>query len=890
MSTGIQTARLPRSATLPRNDMAAVQSQTYAHAGDDVAARTRAFYEAAGRPCAEWIDWLTPLDERTILNKNGSMLAVFELTGMDLDSNTHADVNQARSQVLYALAQLQDAGATVWWQVRRRRTVEYPEATFPDPVSQALDAALHADFLEHPQFINRHHIAVSLAPAATSMRLLQMMRRSQEVEGASALGALKALLRGLAGAARGEADFPYANDQEIQEALEQFHKVVAEFAAALSGLGIRALQGDELGGFLEMASSVTTPLGQQTPLQTYLDTNTCTSDIDNGYRDALQFMTNQREVWTAAYSLDYSKRDQLALNMLDTLMAAPFEFTLSHVFQLLPRAKAARVAAEHQRYHANRRYPLRSYIMASVKGGDMSGAPINAERDDQANEAQALQNQFAIGKVGAGLYHGVVLVQAASPALLQEHSTKCEELLQSVRIRPVLERLHKFSSFCATVPGSQREVVLWKKLTTENFVDLCPLRTVAAGSMVNEYLTEQTGERCPALLVLPTRHRTPLYYTGYVEDLGHGMMIGPAGTGKTTFVNLAWTQFRKYKDARVIILDKDNSTRPTVLLQGGSYLDLSPEQVRVGVKRACMGPLRALLGPEHEGRHIPFIVEWMLMLASMHGYAPSSDDKIALNLAVQSVAEQGADHPQKLRISSVLVSLDANTRLAAELLPWAAEHVYGAYFDNEEDNLDVNGLVAIENGAILENESLAAPYMYYLFYRIQSQLRAQKEHHGTVSPTFIYVPEMWYFIRNEMFQGKFFEFLVTLRKLLGVVWLDTQSPDQLVTSKIYSALRDNIATTVFTPNRKALTGSLGTLYRDEFLLSQEDLQAIADGTRKRDYFIKQGNLSRQVSLMLPTSVVSVLRSDKRAQFLIDEHLASEQPGWQQRYIEEISRG
>jgi hypothetical protein len=157
----------------------------------------------------------------------------------------------------------------------------------------------------------------------------------------------------------------------------------------------------------------------------------------------------------------------------------------------------------------------------------------------------------------------------------------------------------------------------------------------------------------------------------------------------------------------------------------------------------------------------------------------------------------------------------------------------------------------VSNGSILENEALAAPYMYYLFYRIQSQLRAQKEQNGTVSPTFIYVPEMWYFIRNEMFQGKFFEFLVTLRKLLGVVWLDTQSPDQLVASKIYSALRDNIATTVFTPNRKALTSSLGTLYRDEFLLSQEELQAIADGTRKRDYFIKQGGLAPGLAGLAP---------------------------------------
>jgi type IV secretory pathway VirB4 component len=109
-----------------------------------------------------------------------------------------------------------------------------------------------------------------------------------------------------------------------------------------------------------------------------------------------------------------------------------------------------------------------------------------------------------------------------------------------------------------------------------------------------------------------------------------------------------------------------------------------------------MGPLRALLGPEHNGRHVPFIVEWMLMLASMHGYAPTSDDKIDLDQAVRSVAEQGADHPEKLRISSVVVSLPASSRLASELLPWAAEHVYGAYFDNEEDNLDVNGLVGIE--------------------------------------------------------------------------------------------------------------------------------------------------------------------------------------------------
>ena len=148
--------------------MANASTQFTFRAGDDVATRTRTFYEQAGRTCAEWVDWLTALDERTILNKNGSMLAVFELTGMDLDSNTNSDVNQARGQVLYALEQMQDASATVWWQVRRRRTYEYPSAQLPDPVSQGVDDDLRADFLEHAQFVNRHHIVFSLAPAAHS--------------------------------------------------------------------------------------------------------------------------------------------------------------------------------------------------------------------------------------------------------------------------------------------------------------------------------------------------------------------------------------------------------------------------------------------------------------------------------------------------------------------------------------------------------------------------------------------------------------------------------------------------------------------------------------------------------------------------------------------------
>lgn len=863
----------------------------------DVATRTRVFHETRGQACAAWVRWLLPLDEQVVLNKDGSMLAVFELSGLDLDSTTNHQVNQARGQILYALEQVQEMNATVWWQVRRRITTDYPTSPFPDPISQFIDDRLHHDFLKNRQYINKHHIVLSLAPASQSMRLMNMLRRSQETD-PGLMGGLRALWSSITGAVSGDGQFPYSDATEIAEALEQFHKTADQFAAAMSSVGIRALRGDELGGFLEVTASPTSSLETSTPIpaDVYMDTTVPRSAINNGYRDVLHFEWNSDQAWAKTYSLDFAKRKRVSLDMLDALMAAPFEFTLSHVFELQSRSRGERAVDEYGKYHQTRRFPVKAYILAAMKSGDMSGAPVNQVRDDHATEAELIKNEVSAGQTGVGRCYSVVMVQAKTLQELNEASSKCEELLQSQRIQPVHERLHKMSSFAATVPGSQGEIALWRQMTTENFGDLCPLRTLQPGNRINAYLTEQLQHPCPALLTLGTRHRTPFYFTGYVGDLGHGMMIGPSGTGKTSFVNLCWSMYRKYPNARVIGFDKEYSLRPAVVLQGGKYLDLTAASSEVTVTtRAQINPIRAM-GEGLGSRHIPFMVEWLELLAQTRGYQLTSEDRLDLERAVYSTVEIGERDPEHLRLLSIVAQLDMTKPLAMALKPWTQGHVNGSYFDNVSDNMDIENLVAMENGAILENEELAAPYMFYSFYRIQTMLRDTKDRDGVVAPTFIYVPEMWYFLRSETFRNKFFDFLVTLRRLNGIVWLDTQSPDQLVKSDIYSALRDNIATTVFTPNAKAMTKTLGDMYRSEFLLTDEEIQHIASGTPKRDYFIKQGGLSRRISLDLQPEVMACIRSDKRAQVLLDRYLdkpairSGQSTDWQQAFIKELTSG
>ena len=848
--------------------------------------RTKLYAEAAGRPAAEFVRWLVPVDELIVLNKDGALMACFDFSGMDLDSTANAEVNQVRSQLIYAIEQLQEESLVMTWQVRRRITKRYPEGHFPDPVSQRIDDSQRAAFMSHVQYINRHNITLCMYPAASSARLMAKLQKIQERSG-GLWQSIQALFSTVTTGVTGESEFPYEADEEIMQAVEHFHKLIDMFLAATLPLGVRVLSGDALGGFLELSSSPTSDIDVKADLtnsESYMDTCMPSADINNSYKDVLQFTSNGRETWGKCYSIDLRKRQHVGLDMLDKLMSAPFEYTLSHVFKFLQRDKGIKLVGSVEAYHSNRRFPIKSMIVAAIRGGDLEGVPVNEARQEDADEAKNLGDRISVGQVGVGLYYGVVMVQATTLAGAISAGEACEEILQTARLKPRLEGLHKFSSFAATVPGSHEEVANWQKCKTVNFVDLCPLRTVAQGDFYNDHLSRQLGKPSPALLVLPTKHRTPFYFTGYVGDLGHTLIIGPSGTGKTTFAGLAWTGFRKYEGSRVIVFDKNYSCRPAILLQGGKYIDLNPEK-QVGGKRPMMSPLAALLG-EGKTTHLAFVASWVELLVKMRKYEPTPQDRIALETALRGTIELGLANPKLLRLSSVLSQLDQQTDFARSLVPWIEGQIYGSYFDNDEDHFELNSLGGVETGSILSQEELAAPFMSYAFYRIASQLRDMGASEDNPVPTLIYIPETWYFLRQPVFAAELEEWLVTLRKLGGVVWFDTQSPDKLVQSPIFAAFRDNIANRVFTPNYQAWTKSLGDMYRNEFALAEHEIQYIANGVPKRDYFISQGRISRRISLSLNAEVMACLRSDTKAQMLLDR--LHGQPNWQEKYIRELS--
>jgi len=856
-------------------------------AGQSVAERTTQFQDAQGTPLSEVIRWLVPLNDRVVLLKDGSLMACMDFAGRDVDSGTDDELATVRKQLQYCLEQFQDQAPTISWQVRRRITTLYPQGQYPDPISERMNQLQHDRFIEEVHYINRHTLTLSMPPSAASTRLLQAMARAQ---GQGLIKVASLWLSSITKSLKGEVDFPYGNVEEVEQALFDFEKSLSTFLASISSLRPRLLSGEALAGFLELSCTPTSDLYGSTGLGPHglslLDETLPQGDINNELADVIEFSHNGRKACASAFSLDLRKREKLGMDLFDSLMSAPFEFTLSQVFKALPRQKAVRAIGEAHTYHANRKYGIKSILVAAASHGKLDGVPVNTNREDDANEALAVKNSIEAGKEGAGLYYGVLMVQAPTAQQLDKNLKQAEEILHGARLNPRLEGLHKFSSFCACIPGSHEEVARWVKITSENFVDLCPVRTIDSGHLVNEYLSDSSGQTCHALVAFPTRAKTPYYYSGYVGQVGHELVIGPTGTGKTVISTVCWSQFRKYPGARVLIFDKNWSCRPAVYLQGGNYIDLNPER-QEGRERKLMSPIAALMAGGSQ-RHLPFLVRWCELVAGMRGYQVSATDHKDLERALRSTAELGQTEPSALRLGTVVVKLDSTTELAKQLSLWVGESANASYYDNERDDLDLDRLTGIEMGTILNNDELAAPFMSYAFYRIEVRLRDMGAREDAPVPMQIYIPEAWYFVRHPVFSKELDEWLVTLRKLGARITMDTQNPDKLVQSPAFAAIRDNIPSLILTPNAKASTTSLKRMYLEELGLSEQDLEFIRRGVPGQDYYIRSGEMARRISMRLGPELVAMVRSDPKAQKALDHYIQQGlPPGWQQDYLQEL---
>jgi type IV secretion system protein TrbF len=91
-----------------------------------------------------------------------------------------------------------------------------------------------------------------------------------------------------------------------------------------------------------------------------------------------------------------------------------------------------------------------------------------------------------------------------------------------------------------------------------------------------------------------TEGATPFRLSLHVGDVGHTLVVGPTGAGKSVLLALLALQFRRYPGARIFAFDFGGSIRAAALAMGGDWHDLGGALSDDAMEPVALQPLAAI--------------------------------------------------------------------------------------------------------------------------------------------------------------------------------------------------------------------------------------------------------------------------------------------------------
>ncbi len=424
--------------------------------------------------------------------------------------------------------------------------------------------------------------------------------------------------------------------------------------------------------------------------------------------------------------------------------------------------------------------------------------------------------RWAQGRPGpTGDHHFSLLVRTEELATLDAAMAAAGAALADIGVVAVREDVNLEPCFWGQFPGNEAYVVRRALISTANAAGFLSLHGMPFGRPDGNHWG-------PAVTVFETTSSTPYFFNFHEGDLGNFTIIGPSGSGKTVVLNFLAAQAQKFKP-RTVLFDKDRGSEIFLRAAEGHYARLQPGQP------TGFNPLRLPDTPVNRA----FLRDWLGVIAlAAEGAGRAGDGRLRGRRACMDAAP----HFRRLRHFRELLGGARRPQagdLPSRLDPWVAGGEHGWLFDNEVDALNLDArIIGFDMTALLDSPVLRTPTMLYLFHRVEEQLDG--------SPTMILIDEAWKALDDPMFAARIRNWMKTLRKRNAMIGFATQSAADALDSSIASAIVEQTATMIFTPNPRARAED----YCQGFGLTEHELELIRQlPAHSRCFLVRHANHS-----------------------------------------------
>jgi type IV secretion system protein VirB4 len=314
--------------------------------------------------------------------------------------------------------------------------------------------------------------------------------------------------------------------------------------------------------------------------------------------------------------------------------------------------------------------------------------------------------------------------------------------------------------------------------------------------------------------------------------VGHTLVVGPTGAGKSVLLALMALQFRRYDHAQIFAFDFGGSIRVAALAMGGDWHDLGGSLTEGSDTSVSLQPLARI----HDAHERAWAADWIAAILMREGMATTPEVKEHIWTALTSLASAPVE---ERTITGLAVLLQSND-LKQALRPYCVGGPNGRLLDAETEHLGSSRVQAFEIEGLV-GTGAAPAVLTYLFHRIGDRLDG--------SPTLLIIDEGWLALDDEGFSSQLREWLKTLRKKNASVIFATQSLSDIDSSGIAPAIIESCPTRLLLPNERAIEPQITAIYR-RFGLNDRQIEVLARATPKRDYYCQSRRGNRLFELGL----------------------------------------
>jgi type IV secretion system protein VirB4 len=774
-------------------------------------------YRGQADRLADFLPWAALVAPGVVLNKDGSFQRSARFRGPDLDSATPAELIATTARLNSALRRL-GSGWAVFVEAVRRPAVAYPESDFPDPASALVEKERSAQFAEEgAHFENCYFLTLLWMPPAEDAARAEAWL----YEG-------RAKQRGTA-----------------RELLDGFVDRTDRLLRLLEGFVPEVAWLDDAETLTYLHSCISTRHYRvrvpETPM--HLDALLADEPLTGGLEPRLGSAHLRTLTVVGFPSATFP-------GLLDDLNRLAFAYRWSTRAIMLDKTDATRLLGKIRRQW----FAKRKSVAAILKEVMTNEASVLVDNDaaNKAADADAALQDLGADHVGQAYVTATLTVWDEDAGLAAEKLRLVEKVIQGRDFTVIVEGMNVLEAWLGSLPGHVYANVRQPPISTLNLAHMIPLSAVWAGPDWDEHL------RAPPLFHARTEGSTPFRFALHVGDVGHTLIVGPTGAGKSVLLALMALQFRRYDRARVFAFDFGGSIRAAALACGGDWQDLGRSLAGSGL--ADEGPGAVLLQPLariDRPAERNWAAEWLQAILAGEGVAVDPETKAHLWSALTSLATA----PVAERTLTGLAVLLQSQALKQALAPYCIGGAFGRLLDAESEHLGGASFQAFETEGL--TGSAAAPaVLSYLFHRIEGRLDG--------SPTMIVIDEGWLVLDSPAFAAQLREWLKTLRKKNASVVFATQSLADIESSAIAPAIIESCPTRIFLPNERAIEPQILSIYR-RFGLNDRQIEIVARATPKRDYYCQSARGNRLFELGLgEVALAFTATSAKTDQLAIDQ--------------------